>query len=131
MNAEHEFLASGYVDGDLTDDERRIAEADPAVMAEVEQLRALRAELADVPPPTTDARESAIAAAMESTFSDLSVRVSPKTLHTRLKARPDYIQVQSARRQFLRAPGAAKWRAQPLLPEERAVLEKWRRSNDK
>jgi transposase len=73
----------------------------------------------------------AVAAAMESTFPDLSVRVSPKTLHTRLKARPDYLQVQSARRQFLRSPGAAKWRAQPLLPEERAILEKWRKSNDK
>jgi transposase len=73
----------------------------------------------------------AVTAAMESTFSDPSVRVSRQTLHARLKTHPDYIQIQSARRQFLRSPGAARWRAHPLLSEERAVLEKWRKSNDK
>lgn len=64
MNAEHEFLASAYLDGELTADERRIAEADPAVMAEVEQLRALRADLTAAEPASDAARESAIAAAM-------------------------------------------------------------------
>ena len=64
MNDEQYFLANAYLDGELTADERRIAEADPAVMTEVEQLRALQAELRDVPAPTTAARESAIGAAM-------------------------------------------------------------------
>jgi hypothetical protein len=64
MNAENDFLASAYVDGELTDDERRIAEADPAVMAEVADLRALRSQIADVAPAGETARESAIAAAM-------------------------------------------------------------------
>lgn len=64
MNADDELLASAYLDGELTVDERRIAESDPAVMAQVEQLRALRAELADVEPPSIDAREHAMAAAM-------------------------------------------------------------------
>lgn len=66
MNAEHEQLASAYLDGELTDEERRLADADPAVMADVERLRALRAGLADVEPPTDAARERAIAAAMAS-----------------------------------------------------------------
>ena len=53
---EQYLLASAYLDGELTDDERRLAEADPAVMAEVEQLRALQAEIADVEPPTAAAQ---------------------------------------------------------------------------
>jgi hypothetical protein len=64
MTPEQYLLASAYLDGELTAEERRLAEADPAVMAEVEALRALRVELADVEPATAEARESAIAAAM-------------------------------------------------------------------
>jgi hypothetical protein len=64
MNAEHEHLASAYLDGELTDEERRLAEGDPAVMADVESLRALRARIAAVEPPSVTARESAITAAM-------------------------------------------------------------------
>ncbi len=64
MNDDQLFLANAYVDGELTDAERAIAEADPTVMAEVDELRALQAELRDVEPPTDTARESAIAAAM-------------------------------------------------------------------
>lgn len=64
MNDEQYFLANAYLDGELTADERRIAEADPEVMTEVEQLRALQSELRDVPGPSADARESAISAAM-------------------------------------------------------------------
>ncbi len=66
MNDEQIFLANAYLDGELTADERRIAEADPEVMTEVEQLRALQTELRAVPPPSADARESAISAAMAS-----------------------------------------------------------------
>jgi hypothetical protein len=70
MNAEPEHLASAYLDGELTDEERRLAEGDPAVMAEVESLRALRAEIAAVEPPSAAAREAAITAAM-SAFAEL------------------------------------------------------------
>ena len=66
MNDEQIFLANAYLDGELTADERRIAEADPEVMTEVEQLRALLTELRAVPPPSADARESAISAALAS-----------------------------------------------------------------
>jgi hypothetical protein len=64
MNDEQFFLANAYLDGELTADERRIAETDPDVMSEVEVLRALRAELRAVEPPSSATRESAIAAAM-------------------------------------------------------------------
>lgn len=64
MNSEPEHLASAYLDGELTDEERHLAEGDPAVMAEVESLRALRDRIASAEAPTHEARESAIAAAM-------------------------------------------------------------------
>jgi hypothetical protein len=70
MNAEHEHLASAYLDGELTDEERRAAETDPAVMAEVAALRVVRARVADVEPPAPAAREAAISAAM-ATFHEL------------------------------------------------------------
>ena len=64
MNDEQIFLANAYLDGELTADERRIAEADPEVMTEVEQLRALQSAVRDAPAPSAEARESAISAAM-------------------------------------------------------------------
>lgn len=56
--------ASAYLDDELDADDRARAEADPAVMAEVEALRALQDEIRDVESPTIEARESAIAAAL-------------------------------------------------------------------
>lgn len=56
--------ASAYLDGDLDAGAAALAEADAAVMAEVEALRALQAELADVDPAPSATRESAIAAAL-------------------------------------------------------------------
>lgn len=56
--------ASAYLDGELDADERARAEADPAVMAEVEALRSLQDEIRDVEPPTADTREAAITAAL-------------------------------------------------------------------
>jgi len=64
MNDEQYLLANAYLDGDVTADERRIAEADPDVMSEVESLRALQAELRETPEASPEAREAAIAAAM-------------------------------------------------------------------
>jgi hypothetical protein len=56
--------ASAYLDGELDADEMARAEADPAVMAEVEQLRALQDEVRHVEPPSHAAREAAITAAL-------------------------------------------------------------------
>ena len=77
MMHDPETLASAYLDGELTDEERRVAEADPAVMAEVEQLRALRAGIADVAPPSDSAREAAIGAAMAAFHDRLAEPSSP------------------------------------------------------
>jgi negative regulator of sigma E activity len=56
--------ASAYLDGELDAGERALAEADPAVMAEVEALRSLQDEIRDVEPPRADTREAAITAAL-------------------------------------------------------------------
>lgn len=64
MNDEQFFLANAYLDDELTDAERAAAEADPEVMAEVDELRALQALMRDVEPPSEATQEAAIAAAM-------------------------------------------------------------------
>jgi hypothetical protein len=65
MNDEQQLLASAYLDGALTDEERARAEADPDVMAAVEQLRELRRALAVVDPPNPARRDAAINAALD------------------------------------------------------------------
>jgi len=61
---EHLLLASAYVDGELTADERARAEADPMVMSIVEELRGVRSQLAVAAPPDEPRRDAAIAAAL-------------------------------------------------------------------
>ena len=51
--------ASAYLDGELDPAETALAEADPAVMAEVEQLRGLQDELRQVDAPSATARDAA------------------------------------------------------------------------
>lgn len=77
MMHDPETLASAYLDGELTDEERRAAETDPAVMAEVEQLRVLRAGLIDVEPPSDRAREAAIGAAMAAFHEQTAAAATP------------------------------------------------------
>lgn len=77
MNDEQLFLANAYLDGELTADERAIAEADPAVMAEVEQLRVVQARMRAVEPPSAAARERAIAAAMAEFAAGTAVAAAP------------------------------------------------------
>lgn len=64
MTDDQFFLANAYLDGELTAEERTRAEADPEVMAEVAELRAIQDMVRDVEPPTASARDDAIAAAM-------------------------------------------------------------------
>ena len=64
MNDEQQLLASAYLDGALTNEERARAEADPEVMAAVEQLRELRRALSVVDPPNPARRDAAINAAL-------------------------------------------------------------------
>lgn len=64
MTDDQFLLASAYADGDVTQDERARAEADPEVMAEVGRIERRRLALADVAPAPADARAAMIAAAM-------------------------------------------------------------------
>lgn len=67
MNDDLTLLASTYLDGEATPDERARVEADPSLLAEVERLRAARASLLDTrwfERPSDDVRETAIEAAL-------------------------------------------------------------------
>jgi hypothetical protein len=93
MTDEHEdprdarrLLASAYLDGELTPAERAEVETDPLVLAEVEALRSVRAQLAAVPAADATRREAAIAAAMAATGSE--VRTPPRpSIESRRRAR--------------------------------------------
>lgn len=65
INDDQFFLANAYIDGELTADERAIAEADPVVLAAVEELRVLRANLRDVGVPSESGRQRAVAVALD------------------------------------------------------------------
>jgi hypothetical protein len=90
MNDDQFLLANAYLDGELTADERRNAEADPAVMAEVEGLRALQAELRAVPAPSAAARESAISAAMAEFAASSAAEPAPVPAPIPFRPRPAY-----------------------------------------
>ncbi len=91
MNDDQYFLANAYLDGELTDDERSIAEGDPAVMAEVEVLRGLQVDLRAVDAPTAAARESAIGAAMaEFAARDAAVATKAPAPVVPFRPRPAY-----------------------------------------
>jgi len=65
MNDDLTLLASSYLDGDVTADERALVETDPDALAEVERLRSVRALLGDVEPPAISVREAQLAAALD------------------------------------------------------------------
>jgi hypothetical protein len=65
-------VASAYLDGQATADERARVENDAALMAQVERLRQIRRTVGAVPPAPGDVREAAIAAAL-SVFDELPV----------------------------------------------------------
>ena len=62
----HDFdeLASAYLDGVASPEEAARVDADPALQARVEELRAVRAALAEVPEVDAIRRDAAIAAAL-------------------------------------------------------------------
>jgi hypothetical protein len=58
-------LASAYLDGEATTEERALVEGDEGLLVRVAELQAVRDALAaPIPPPTTAQREAAIAAAV-------------------------------------------------------------------
>ena len=76
MNDEQYLLANAYVDGELSADERALAETDPDVMSEVGILLSLQTRLRKVDPPSASARESALTAAM-AVFPGVEARPAP------------------------------------------------------
>jgi len=65
MNDDLSLLASAYLDGDVTANERARVESDPQLLAEVERLRSLRALLNDVEPSSISVREAQLATALD------------------------------------------------------------------
>lgn len=65
MNDDLTFLASAYLDGDVTPDERARVEADPGALAEVDRLRTVRFLLGDVEQPSISVREAHLASALD------------------------------------------------------------------
>lgn len=78
MNDDQLELASAYLDGEATTDERAVVESDPQLLAEVDRLRAVRAALGDVEPPLSPAREAAVAAAL-AVFDERPASTMPST----------------------------------------------------
>jgi hypothetical protein len=64
MNDDLTLLASAYLDGDVTEQERARVEGDGELLAEVERLRTVRLLLGDVEPPAISVREAQLAAAL-------------------------------------------------------------------
>ena len=83
MNDEQEHLASAYLDGALTDEERARAEADPDVMAAVQQLRELRRALSVVDAPNAARRDAAINAALGVFDAERAAAPPPARLRAR------------------------------------------------
>lgn len=65
MNDDLTLLASAYLDGDASADERARVEGDPALLAEVERLRSVRILVGDVEPPSISVREAQLATALD------------------------------------------------------------------
>lgn len=87
MNEEQISLANAYVDDELSDDERLLAEADPVVMAEVDALHTLRGRLRDIETPSPATREAAIRAALAEFRADADAP-EPVTEQTVVPYRP-------------------------------------------
>jgi hypothetical protein len=65
MNDDPTLLASAYLDGDVTADERALVEGDSELLAEVDRLRAARILLGDVEPQAISVREAHLAMALD------------------------------------------------------------------
>lgn len=65
MNDDLILLASAYLDGDVTADERALVETDPDLLAEVERLRAVRTLIGEDIEPKISVREAHLAAAFD------------------------------------------------------------------
>jgi len=93
MNDDQYLLASAYLDGELAADQRRLAEADPDVMSEVDRMLVVRSQLRAIEPPSERAREAAIAAAMAAFMPAMAQPAPPINASVRtveFRRRPSY-----------------------------------------
>jgi hypothetical protein len=65
MNDDLTFLASAYLDGDVTPDERARVDGDQEALAEVDRLRTVRFLLGDVEQPSISTREAHLSSALD------------------------------------------------------------------
>jgi hypothetical protein len=65
MNDDLILLASAYLDGDVTAEERALVESDPELLGEVERLRSVRIMLGDTEPASISLRERHLASALD------------------------------------------------------------------
>ncbi len=65
MNDDLTLLASAYLDGDVTQDERARVDGDPEALAEVDRLRTVRVLLGDVEQSSISMRETHLASALD------------------------------------------------------------------
>lgn len=76
--ADDDLLASLYLDGEATEDERSQVEADPALMARVEAFQAIAADLSNVAPPP-DLGRMQISAALDLFDQQHAPAAAPET----------------------------------------------------
>ena len=65
MNDDLTSLASAYLDGEVTSEERALVESDPSAASAVERLRRIRVMLGDAETPAISTREQHLAAALD------------------------------------------------------------------
>ena len=109
MNDDLTLLASTYLDGEATPDERARVEADPSLLAEVERLREARATLLDArwfERPSDDVREAAIEAAL-ATWDVSPSGLTGSTVESRPAARRSHVTSFERRRSYTRVLSAA------------------------
>jgi hypothetical protein len=76
MNDDLFLLASAYLDGELSADERVRVESDPEVLALVDRLRAVASDIAAVDPPAAARRDATFLAALAA-FDEMSAADAP------------------------------------------------------
>ncbi len=111
---DHE-LASAYLDGDLSEVERALVQSTPRLAALVAAFAQVRAEVASVSPPDSDALESALAASL-SQYDTLFA-----TTPTRAAGEPSARVVPLTPRLNGRLTGRRRW-VRPMLAAAASVI---------
>jgi hypothetical protein len=76
MNDDLFLLASAYLDGELSADERAHVESEPELLELVDRLRAVASDIAAVDPPATARRDAAVHAALAA-FDEMAAAEAP------------------------------------------------------